>query len=484
MRPIVATLLVHDLLLAKRGIAAPKNHPLYLAVSKYKARLNSEFTRIRLRYGYPTLELFREAVDDGKLNAQNGEASSNGETVQVHRHPRWVRVNRIKTTLEAQLSSTFSGFKRSEDLGSVMTASKNEKVLHVDCHIPDLIALPAGYDIARCAGYLSGDLIVQDKASCFPAYLLDVEANNGDIVDACAAPGNKTTQLAAFCATASQKGRTVHAFEKDTNRFKILTNMVQKAGGEQIITVHDQTDFLKVNSKDMAFKKVTAILLDPSCSGSGIVGRDEEQSMELPEATIPPENPKSKKRKRKHTGEDKSITRPDATQTASELVTEDSEQVTQRLTALSTFQLNLLQHAMSFPSATRIVYSTCSIHAEENENVVIRALALGGGWKLLQRAQQVSGIKAWGTRGDVESCTEALLSVQTDLSGNKTKPEELAMAIADACIRCEKSSEAGTIGFFVAGFVRDEGSWTSESRLTNEADISEEEEWNGFSESE
>jgi putative methyltransferase len=45
-----------------------------------------------------------------------------------------------------------------------------------------------------------------------------------------------------------------------------------------------------------------------------------------------------------------------------------------RIEALSKFQLELLLHAFKFPAARKITYSTCSIHAGENELVVQKAL--------------------------------------------------------------------------------------------------------------
>ncbi len=46
----------------------------------------------------------------------------------------------------------------------------------------------------------------------------------------------------------------------------------------------------------------------------------------------------------------------------------------QRLAALSAFQLRAVLKAMTFPHAQRVVYSTCSVHREENEDVVARIL--------------------------------------------------------------------------------------------------------------
>ena len=73
-----------------------------------------------------------------------------------------------------------------------------------------------------------------------------------------------------------------------------------------------------------------AILLDPSCSGSGMASRlDHFMDAE-----------------------------------------DDSEEGRRRLQKLSDFQKQALLHAFSFPQVRHVVYSTCSVHNEENEHVL------------------------------------------------------------------------------------------------------------------
>jgi putative methyltransferase len=467
-------LLVHDLLIAKKGIAAPQNHVLNIAVSKHKARLQAELTRQRIRLGYPSLETLKIAVE-------NGEISTGVEGQDVLRHPRWVRVNRLVASLENELNTTFSEFRQLENLNELLKASRDSKVLYVDKHVPDLIALPPGFDLSKVEAYMSGRLIIQDKASCFPAYLLDVESVSGDVIDACAAPGNKTTQLASFYAQRKQefisKGG-IHAFEKDERRTQILEKMVRQAGAAKIVAVHGQSDFLETRPGDEKYQNVHAILLDPSCSGSGILSRDEELSLQLPNIITKGPKNTSQSKKRKRPNDEK-----EDVKVIEEIPQEDSEALAKRLDALSTFQLSLLTHAMSFSSASRIVYSTCSIHFEENERVVIQALSSkvgrSKGWKLLPRVDHVVGMKTWDTRGDQQSCSRYLLDEK-----ESAKIDLKAIDIADACVRCDKHNKEGTIGFFVAGFIRDVGEADKSLMPDIEDESSEQdEEWNGFSDS-
>lgn len=46
----------------------------------------------------------------------------------------------------------------------------------------------------------------------------------------------------------------------------------------------------------------------------------------------------------------------------------------ERLRALAGFQQRALSHALTFPALRRLVYSTCSLCQEENEDVVQAAL--------------------------------------------------------------------------------------------------------------
>ncbi|KAL1900134.1 hypothetical protein Sste5346_002444 [Sporothrix stenoceras] len=486
LTPILSILLVHDLLIAKNGngnIQLPEHHGLRAAVERHKARLSAELTRARLRRRAHTLASLREQVE-------KAAAASVSETSSLAAATRWVRINTLKTTLEQQLDTTFAGYEKVSTLKELFATDADGPRLYIDEHVPNLVAVPlvtvlsasssVQTDLTRCDAYKRGAIIFQDKASCFPAYLLDPASvpGGGHVVDACAAPGNKTSHLAALLGEEkTPTDRRVFAFEKDKYRSKTLQNMLSKAGalaegeGESvsIATVDAGQDFLKVDPTAERFRDVRALLLDPSCSGSGIVGRDAMPELFLPKAaktvgggSSQQAKPTSKnKNKRKRGGEaepkNEKPTPTDVSSAIDDLQAKDDPKA--RLAALASFQLAILLHACSFPSAQRVTYSTCSIHAVENEQVVVRALRAlrqsptTSGWRQLRRDEQVSGMQAWPVRGDPKGAENVPRTDEDDDDGDD---DEDAAAVADACIRSYADDDCGVMGFFVAAFVRDE----------------------------
>ncbi|KAK3954199.1 S-adenosyl-L-methionine-dependent methyltransferase [Pseudoneurospora amorphoporcata] len=492
--PVLSLLLVHDLLLSKSGIALPATHGLRVSIERHKARLNSEFVRARIRRKCASLDALRTQVE---IEARGG----------CPVHPRWIRVNTLKSTVEEQLATTFKGWEVVETVADVIKAAdafdspqqgggkRGKKVIHMDGHIPNLMAAcPGVADFTKTEAYKSGKIILQDKASCFPAYLLDPRPErDGDVMDTCAAPGNKTTHLAAIVAARVEDGKavifdgktsktskkekgkkndkettttTIYAFEKDPHRAKTLQKMVKTAGSDTFTVVNAGKDFLKVNPLDTKYRNVGALLLDPSCSGSGIVGRDDAPTLHLPSA--PSSSTASAASTKNHNGKPNNNKRkqPPTTEAKEEpptkkvLIDDDGVAIPvssqadleARIASLASFQLVLLQHAMSFPSAKRITYSTCSIHAGENEHVVLRALASEvakrRGWKILKREEQVDGMRRWDVRGEAEA-----MVVEGVTEGMDQKERE---EVRDAVIRAYYRDDGrGVMGFFVAGFVRD-----------------------------
>lgn len=123
-----------------------------------------------------------------------------------------------------------------------------------------------------------------------------------------------------------------------------------------------ERDFLAVSAADPRYQQVQYILLDPSCSGSG-----ETQEATLGSCGLRPGN--------QATPMFPSVGMPSRQLEEPGAGAPSKE----RLQALAGFQLRALDHALTFPSLRRLVYSTCSLCQEENEDVVQEALQRCGG---------------------------------------------------------------------------------------------------------
>eukprot|EP00090_Calanus_glacialis_P035419 TRINITY_DN60473_c0_g1_i1.p1 TRINITY_DN60473_c0_g1~~TRINITY_DN60473_c0_g1_i1.p1 ORF type:complete len:622 (-),score=205.52 TRINITY_DN60473_c0_g1_i1:3-1868(-) len=220
-----------------------------------------------------------------------------------------------------------------------------------DLHIPNLLVFPPKSQLYNHGLVKDGSLMLQDKSSCFPVAALAPPAGSS-VLDACAAPGMKTSQLAA--AVCGDKfsvlggdppaGAKVVAVERSVKRYGLLKEILERSQATLVTEVLNQ-DFLKIDPS--MHLDVEYITVDPSCSGTGMArrgGGDEEPSEE-------------------------------------------------RLESLASVQTTLLLHALSFPSAKRVVYSTCAVSVVENEQVVAKVLEKAAGWEV------VSIMPTWERRG-------------------------------------------------------------------------------------
>lgn len=417
-----------------------------------------------------------------------------------------MRINRLKVAAEEELAQNFSDVQEASTSEALHSCDAAEQKLFCrDKNIPDLLAtnLPLKV-LTQSKSYRSGRIILQDKASCFPAHLLlnsspQTEADCGrelplgDVLDACAAPGNKTSHVASILASKScsnlisladcqRKKRTIFACERDARRSHTLQAMLERAGAlvvsngpksddgnngtetaaqDRNILLTDvlaQQDFLNLDPRDAKFARVTHILLDPSCSGSGIPNRKDMPNLTLPEdprknaansLQVELQNATNKKRKRQPADNRPAESTPTAT--SSPTLTSAFPKDTHRLYNLSHVQRSLLIHAFSFPSACLVTYSTCSIHFIENEDVAWQALqsdvARRRGWRVLRRSEQVEGLRVWKSRGRMdEVATEGEARVAGLHDDGSHMKEPYRDVFLDACIRCYPSGFSSSAG--------------------------------------
>ncbi|MCL4131502.1 UNVERIFIED_CONTAM: hypothetical protein GTU68_026519, partial [Idotea baltica] len=171
----------------------------------------------------------------------------------------------------------------------------------------------------------------------------------------------------------ANEGRLI-AVDKDAKRFETLEKLLSHRGITCVETLNQ--DFRSVDPSDYA--DATVILVDPSCSSSGTSVHEDELSKE-------------------------------------------------RVLRLASFQLQVLSHALSFPSVKTVVYSTCSVNEEENEAVVMKALSQFSSFHLEDLRGALPGWKHFG----LEKYDFGALCLRTNPS-------------VDLCQ-----------GFFVAKFVKD-----------------------------
>ncbi|XP_056414625.1 28S rRNA (cytosine-C(5))-methyltransferase [Hyla sarda] len=362
----LAKVLVYDLLFGK-GLQCGGRWKV--SILSQRARLHAELAKLKVKK---------------KVSSNQDLLTSMGGSTVDPALPRYVRVNTLKTSMDDVITYfkrqgyTYLGkARRIEEL--VDFGQKSGKKFLQDLHIPNLLVFSPKTDFHKDSLYTAGHLILQDKASCLPALLLDPPMG-AHVMDACAAPGNKTSQLAAII---QNKGK-VFAFDLDTKRLATMSTLLLRAG----VTCQElaNQDFLTVNPCEAKYQKVSHILVDPSCSGSGM---------------------------------------PDRMRV---LTDEAGSEKEERLQALSAFQRRALSHALTFPYVQYVVYSTCSIHQQENEDVVKDILEQHPDFRL------VNVLPSWPLRGlntfpGSECCLRASLS-QTLTNGffvalfQRKSPEE------------------------------------------------------------
>jgi 16S rRNA (cytosine967-C5)-methyltransferase len=114
--------------------------------------------------------------------------------------------------------------------------------------------------VTSLPGFDEGRWWVQDLASSLPARLIPAEAER--VLEACAAPGGKTLQLAAA-------GHRVTALDRSESRLARLRANLERVGLEAEVVVADALDW----SPEQPFD---AVLVDAPCSATGTFRRHPE----------------------------------------------------------------------------------------------------------------------------------------------------------------------------------------------------------------
>ncbi len=242
------------------------------------------------------------------LNEQYGEETTN-KIIQGYKAKRVVslRVNTLKSNLEKVLK-VFDDNNIKYDF-----VSWSKEAL--------IIKNVTEKEIKELDIYENGEIYLQSLSSMLPPIVLDPKEGK-DILDMAAAPGGKTTQIAAL----TQNRAHITACEMNNIRAERLKFNVLKQGASSVYVMQKDSRILD------DFFSFDQVLLDAPCSGSG---------------TLELSNPNLNKNFTK-----KLIEKSVNSQTA------------------------LLQKALKvLKKGETMVYSTCSILCQENEDIVIKFLS-------------------------------------------------------------------------------------------------------------
>ncbi len=203
---------------------------------------------------------------------------------------------------------------------------------------PDALEVESGSgDLKKWPGYAEGKWCVQDRNSQWVVPFLKPSSFDR-VLDACAAPGSKSTHLAELMG---DKGE-IWAVDRSPTRLKRVSENVDRLGiGSINLLSADTSTLLELKpSWKGYFQK---ILLDAPCSGLGTLAR----------------NPDARWR----------MTR-------------------EKITELVSLQSNLLRAVIPLlASGGRLVYSTCTFHPQENGQQISGLLSTCSKLSLIQEKQ-------------------------------------------------------------------------------------------------
>ena len=175
-----------------------------------------------------------------------------------------------------------------------------------------------GFDIASSELYKRGKVTVQDVSAMLASLALAPQCGE-TVIDMCAAPGGKTTHMAQLMRN---KGK-ITAFDIHEHKISLIEKNAQRLGID--IIEAKQADSMKYIKKYE--QSADRVLVDVPCSGLGIIRRKPDIKWKTKESGI------------------------------------------------FDIQLSILENASRYvKSGGYIVYSTCTIERDENENVIEKFL--------------------------------------------------------------------------------------------------------------
>ncbi len=138
----------------------------------------------------------------------------------------------------------------------------------VSDRVPVVVKFEGPYDFDKSRLYREGKIIVQEEAAAAAALVLDPKPGEV-VVDMCAAPGGKTSHMAELMKNQG----VIHAFDVDRARMRRMKELLERMG-ITIVKQHlvDAATAPKILGEEVADK----VLLDPPCSSTGTIMKNPE----------------------------------------------------------------------------------------------------------------------------------------------------------------------------------------------------------------
>ncbi len=198
-------------------------------------------------------------------------AAANDSQAQT-RHPQWL-INAIEKTYPESAQAIFESnnqlpnvtlrvnLKKISRVGYLQLLQQQQINAIVVNELTSAIYLNQKYDITQLPGYQEGFFSVQDSSAQLAVSLLDLQ-NDQRVLDACSAPGGKLTHI----LEQEVNLQACIAIENNPERAKKITENLQRLNLNTKIICHDLLDPTWWDGQ--LFDR---ILLDAPCSATGVI---------------------------------------------------------------------------------------------------------------------------------------------------------------------------------------------------------------------
>lgn len=146
----------------------------------------------------------------------------------------------------------------------ILESFKNKHICYQTTSLSHCLLLPEAYSVDNLPGFYDGDFSVQDISAQYAGHILQPQ-DNESILDACAAPGGKTTHLLELCPNIE-----LTILERNKQRLTKINDNLKRLGQSRLNIHIKHQDARAPIETNCYFDK---ILVDAPCSATGVIRR-------------------------------------------------------------------------------------------------------------------------------------------------------------------------------------------------------------------